>query len=86
MPRHLASNLLKADRLEEAEKLLLNLATVSKRVHGLDHSVTKKIHSEQKRLREQQSERLRAQRKRRLNLAVCFLIVTLASILFWNLL
>ena len=77
----LAKDLMRAHRLAEAEKLLLNLATVSKRVHGLDHSVTKKIHSEQKRLREQQSERLRAQRKRRLNLAVCFLIVTLASIL-----
>jgi len=47
----LASNLLKADRLVEAESLLLKLGEVSKRVHGADHSVTEKIYSVQRRLR-----------------------------------
>jgi len=46
----LTRDLIKADRLVEAESLLLYLATVSKQVHGSDHSMTEKIHSEQRRL------------------------------------
>ena len=53
----LAKDLMKADRLVEAESLLLKSATVSKRVHGSDLSVTKKIHSEQRRLRKQSERR-----------------------------
>ena len=79
--KQLAKDLMRARRLVEAESLLLNLAKVSKRVHGADHSVTKRIDLVQRDLRKQQSEQLETQRKRRLNLAVCFLIVTLASIL-----
>lgn len=51
----LARDLMKADRLAEAESLLLKLATVSKRVHGSDHDMTKTIDLLQIGLRERQN-------------------------------
>ena len=74
----LAKDLLNAYRLAEAESLLLKLATVSKQVHGADHSAFKKIHSVQRRLRK--CKRIHEHRNKRLN-RVLFLSMILASIL-----
>lgn len=46
--KNLAWDLFMAAHVVEAEKLLLKLATVSKQVHGSDHSITKKIRSLQR--------------------------------------